>query len=387
MAGSLIVGKERLMFDYEVLRLTWWALLGLLLSGFAIMDGFDLGVAMLFRFVARNDDERRVLLETIEPVWEGNQVWFILGGGAIFAAWPLLYATSFSGFYMAMFLVLLALILRPVSFVFRGKLMSASWRNTWDWTLFVSGLVPSLVFGVAFGNYLLGVPFHFDTSLRVTYEGGFFALLNPFAVLCGLVSIAMLIMHGGSYLALKTESPLNERAVTTARWSAMLFVVLFSAAGVWLATHVDGYRITSVIDPNAPSNPLNKQVVIDAGAWLDNYGRYPWMLLAPILAYLGALLALVSVRRAPGLAFIGSALTAAATICTAGFSAFPFLLPSSSNPGSSLTVWDASSSRDTLFNMLIAAIIFVPLILVYTSWVFRVLRGKVSIKDLHDGAY
>ncbi len=375
------------MFDYEVLRLTWWALLGLLLSGFAIMDGFDLGVAMLFRFVARNDDERRVLLETIEPVWEGNQVWFILGGGAIFAAWPLLYATSFSGFYMAMFLVLLALILRPVSFVFRGKLMSASWRNTWDWTLFVSGLVPSLVFGVAFGNYLLGVPFHFDTSLRVTYEGGFFALLNPFAVLCGLVSIAMLIMHGGSYLALKTESPLNERAVTTARWSAMLFVVLFSAAGVWLATHVDGYRITSVIDPNAPSNPLNKQVVIDAGAWLDNYGRYPWMLLAPILAYLGALLALVSVRRAPGLAFIGSALTAAATICTAGFSAFPFLLPSSSNPGSSLTVWDASSSRDTLFNMLIAAIIFVPLILVYTSWVFRVLRGKVSIKDLHDGAY
>jgi cytochrome d ubiquinol oxidase subunit II len=387
MAGSLIVGKEQLMFDYEALRLIWWALLGLLLAGFAIMDGFDLGVAMLFRFLARNDEERRVLLETIEPVWEGNQVWFILGGGAIFAAWPLLYATSFSGFYMAMFLVLLALILRPVSFVFRGKLMSTSWRNTWDWTLFVSGVVPTLVFGVAFGNYLLGVPFHFDTSLRVTYEGGFFALLNPFAVLCGLVSIAMLIMHGGSYLALKTESPLNERAVTTARWSAMLFVVLFSAAGVWLATHVAGYRITSVIDPNAPSNPLNKQVVIDAGAWLDNYGRYPWMLLAPTLAYLGALLALVAVKRAPGLAFIGSALTAAATICTAGFSAFPFLLPSSSNPGSSLTVWDASSSRDTLFNMLIAAIIFVPLILVYTSWVFRVLRGKVSIKDLHDGAY
>src|SRR5712671_7806168 len=152
------------MLDYETLRLIWWSLLGVLLVAFAVMDGFDLGVAMLYRFLSRNDDERRVLLETIEPVWEGNQVWLVLGGGAIFAAWPILYATSFSGFYTAMLLVLLALILRPVSFAFRGKLSSPVWRNTWDWTLFISGLVPSLVFGVAFGNYLLGVPFQFDET-------------------------------------------------------------------------------------------------------------------------------------------------------------------------------------------------------------------------------
>lgn len=375
------------MLDYETLRLIWWGLLGLLLVGFVIMDGFDLGVAMLFRFLGRNDDERRVLLETIEPVWEGNQVWFILGGGAIFAAWPLLYAASFSGFYAAMFLVLLALILRPVSFVFRGKLPSAPWRNTWDWTLFVSGLVPSLVFGVAFGNYLLGVPFHFDETLRMTYEGSFFALLNPFAVLCGLISITMLAMHGAGYAALKTETPISERAAGIVRIAAVLFMVLFTIAGIWLATRIAGYRITSVVDPNAASNPLNKQVAIAVGAWLENYRRYPWMLAAPVLAYVGALLAWLTVRSRPGFAFIGSATTAAATICTAAFSAFPFLLPSSSHPMSSLTVWDASSSRGTLLNMLIAAVIFVPIILIYTSWVFRILRGKVSIKDLHDGAY
>lgn len=375
------------MFDYEALRLIWWALLGVLLAGFAIMDGFDLGIAMLFRFLGNNDDERRVLLETIEPVWDGNQVWFILGGGAIFAAWPMLYATSFSGFYVAMLLVLLALILRPVSFVFRNKLRDATWRKTWDWALFVSGFVPALVFGVAFGNYLKGVPFQFDANLRMTYEGSFFALLNPFGLLCGVVSVVMIGMHGASYAALKTEEPISTRAANVARWMAVLFVLLLSLAGVFVA-NIDGYRITSVIDPNAVSNPLYKQVVAVPGAWFDNYHHYRWMWLAPIVAYLGALTAWLNVRTRPGFAFIGSALTSAATICTAGFSAFPFLLPSSSHPSSSLTVWDASSSQGTLLNMLIAAVIFVPIVLLYTAWVYRVLRGKVSLKSLHEeGGY
>ncbi|MES1192510.1 MAG: cytochrome d ubiquinol oxidase subunit II [Steroidobacter sp.] len=375
------------MFDYETLRLIWWALLGVLLCGFAIMDGFDLGVAMLYRWLGKNDAERRVLLETIEPVWDGNQVWFILGGGAVFAAWPTLYATSFSGFYLAMLLVLLALILRPVSFVFRNKLIDSRWRNTWDWTLFVSGLVPSLVFGVAFGNVMLGVPFHFDESLRMTYEGGFFALLNPFALVCGLVSITMLVMHGATYASLKTEAPLSERSAVTARIAALSYIALFSVAGIWLANQVGGYRITSLIDPNAPSNPLNKTVIAASSAWLDNYRQHQWMITAPLIAYLGAVLVLSTVKRRPGMAFVGSALTAAGTICTAGFSVFPFLLPSSSHPDSSLTVWDASSSQGTLLNMMIAALIFVPIVLIYTAWVFRVLRGKVSLKDLHDGTY
>src|SRR6476659_11077464 len=168
------------MLDYATLRVIWWLLLGALLIGFAVTDGFDLGVAALFRWLGRDDDERRAVLETIEPVWEGNQVWLILGAGAVFAAWPLLYAASFSGLYFAMLLVLLALILRPVGFFFRNKLEDARWRNAWDWALFVSGAVPALLFGVAFGNLFLGVPFPIDDPGGPVYTGGFINLLHPF---------------------------------------------------------------------------------------------------------------------------------------------------------------------------------------------------------------
>jgi len=375
------------MLDYETLRLIWWSLLGVLLAGFAITDGFDLGVGMLFRFLSKSDDERRAFLETIEPVWEGNQVWFVLGGGAIFAAWPPLYATSFSGFYIAMFLVLAALILRPVGFVFRNKLTDQRWRNVWDWALFIAGFVPSLVFGVAFGNFLQGVPFRFDDSMRVFYEGTFFDLLNPFGILCGLVSVSMIAMHGGTYAACKTHAPMSGRAATAARGAAVCYVVLFTIAGMLIASSVEGYRIVSEINTIGPSNPLTKSVLAGSGAWLENYGRHPWMLVAPLLGYLGAIGAFTLVRTRSGLALIASSLTAAATICTAGFSAFPFLLPSSLVPGHSLTVWDSSSSQLTLFIMLIATLIFMPLILAYTAWVYRVLKGKVSLEQLHKGAY
>ena len=171
--------------DYETLRIIWWALLGILLIGFAIMDGFDLGTAILLPFMGRTDLERRMLINSVGPVWEGNQVWFILGGGAAFAAWPPLYAISFSGFYLAMLLVLLALILRPVAIKFRSKIDDDTWRTVCDIALFISGIVPALIFGVAFGNLLLGVPFHLDDELRAHYTGSFFGLLNPFALLCG----------------------------------------------------------------------------------------------------------------------------------------------------------------------------------------------------------
>ncbi|HSN72763.1 MAG TPA: cytochrome d ubiquinol oxidase subunit II [Steroidobacteraceae bacterium] len=375
------------MFDYETLRIIWWLLLGVLLIGFAIMDGFDLGVGMLFRWLGHNDEERRALLETIEPVWDGNQVWFILGGGAIFAAWPPLYAASFSGFYIAMFLVLAALILRPVGFVFRNKLTNPQWRETWDWALFIGGFVPALVFGVAFGNVLLGVPLRLDDELRSTYEGGFLDLLNPFGVLCGLVSVAMLAMHGGVYASLKAGDPMSARAATAARTAAIGYIVLFALAGVFLATWVEGYRIVSEINTNGPSNPLRKEVVQEAGVWLDNYGRYPLTLLAPLAGFVGAAATFLLVRTRPGTAFVTSAIALAGTICTAGFALFPFLLPSSIAPDHSLTVWDASSSQTTLLIMFIAALIFVPIVLAYTTWVFRVLKGKVTLEQLHKGAY
>lgn len=374
--------SEIMFLDYGTLRVIWWLLLGVLLIGFAVMDGFDLGVATLLPFVARTDTERRIVINTIGPVWEGNQVWLVLGGGAIFAAWPALYALSFSGFYIAIFLVLAALILRPVGFKFRGKVKNAAWRTTWDTCLFIGGFVPAVVFGVAVGNALEGVPFSFDSMLRLTYEGTFLGLLNPFALLCGLVSLAMLVMHGGAYLAVKTEDPVEGRAIWAARMAAVVLMVLFTLAGVWVATLLPGYVLPDPgIAADGPSNPLGKVVATETGAWLYNYGRYPWMLAAPILGYVGALGVLLFLRGGSSvLALISSGLSVFGVVATAGVSMFPFLLASSSEPGHSLTVWDSSSSHMTLFLMLLATVIFMPLILLYTSWVFWVMRGKVTAR-------
>lgn len=379
-----------MLLDYETLRLIWWLLLGVLLIGFAIMDGFDLGVAILLPFVARTDDERRVLINSIGPVWEGNQVWLILGAGAIFAAWPPLYATAFSGFYIAMFLTLAALILRPVGFKFRSKLEQRWWRQLWDWALFVGGFVPALIFGVALGNVLQGVPFHFDERLLSHYEGGFFSLLNPFALLAGLVSLAMLATHGAAYIALKTVGPAAGRARRFGVWAGLATAVLFALAGIWVAYGIDGFVILESAGREGPSNPLTKSVAVKTGAWLDNYGRLPWSLAAPILGIAGALAAALLLRLGAAMvAFLASAAAIAGVIATPGLAMFPFIMPSSSDPGSSLTVWDASSSQRTLSIMLVATIIFLPIVLGYTAWVFRVLRGKISADDVRrsDSAY
>ena len=368
-----------MIFAYENLRLIWWLLLGVLLIGFAVMDGFDLGAAALLPFVGRTDMERRIVLNTMGPVWEGNQVWLILGGGAIFAAWPPLYAVSFSGFYIAMFLVLVSLILRPVGFKYRSKLDSSTWRSFWDWALVVGGAVPALVFGVAVGNALQGVSFAFDADLRASYDITFFDLLNPFALLCGLVSLCMLTMHGAAYLSVKASEPVAGRARQAGRIAALATIALFALAGLVTAFLLQGYEIASAIDPAAPSNPLGKTVVRETGAWLSNYGRHPWMLAAPLLGFAGAAAAAALFKsRHAVLTWLATAASVAGIVATAGVSMFPFLLPSATSLSSSLTVWDASSSRLTLGVMLVAALIFVPIVLAYTGWVYRVLRGPVT---------
>jgi cytochrome d ubiquinol oxidase subunit II len=366
--------------DYETLRIIWWALLGILLIGLAVMDGFDLGTAILLPFVAKTDIERRVVINTVGPVWEGNQVWLILGGGAIFAAWPPLYATAFSGFYLAMFLVLLALILRPVGFKFRSKLASPSWRTLWDWALFVGGFVPALIFGVAFGNLFVGVPISYDSDLRLHTDITLLSLLNPFALLAGMVSVAMLTLHGATWLGLKADGAPGARARAVVPYAALAFAILFTLGGYW-TLHLGGYRITSDIAMGGPSNPLLKTVARVSGAWWQNYALHPLFWLAPAVAYLGALLTVLT-RRMPLLAWVSSALVPLGTIATAGLSLFPFLLPSSSNPDMSLTVWDASSSKLTLEIMLGAVVIFLPIILAYTGWAYRVLKGPVKADDI-----
>lgn len=368
------------MFDYMTLKLIWWLLIGVLLIGFAIMDGHDMGVGTLLPFVGKNDLERRAVINTIAPHWDGNQVWFITAGGAVFAAWPFVYAIAFSGLYWAMLLLLAALFFRPVGFEYRSKIASDRWRGNWDWAIFFGSAIPALLFGVAFGNLFLGVPFEIDDTMRAFFSGNFFQLLHPFALLVGVVSLTLLMLQGGSYLAHRTEGVIQKRVKKINGYVGVINLLAFTLAGVWVS-QMEGMVIVKMSDPNLAMNPLMKEVAIAPGGWLANYGAVPALWAFPALVYTGVLGTLVLQNRHHTLwGFFLMSLAVLGTIMTAGVALFPFVLPSSVNANMSLTLWDAASSRYTLNVMLWVAIIFVPIVLTYTSWAYRVMRGKVTVE-------
>lgn len=372
-----------MILDYEVLKLVWWLLVGVLFIGFAVTDGMDMGVGTLLPFLGKNDKERRVIINTVGPHWDGNQVWLITAGGAIFAAWPAVYAAAFSGFYFAMLLALFALFFRPVGFDYRSKIQDPRWRSAWDWGLFIGGAVPALVFGIAFGNLLQGVPFHLDEFLRSYYTGSFWGLLNPFALLAGLISLGMLTLHGAIWLQLRTGEPVSARAKAVVKNIGLATIGAFALAGIWLSLGIDGFRVVSMPALDATPNPLTKEVVIEAGAWLANYRNYPWTLLFPILGFAGLGLAIVlSMRERAGLGLIMSGVGITGIIMTAGAAMFPFIMPSSTNPSSSLIAWDAVSSHLTLTVMFWSAVIFIPIILIYTTWTYRRMWRRVTIEEI-----
>lgn len=376
------------MFDYEVLRFIWWLLIGILLVGFAVTEGFDMGVGMLVRIMGRSDTERRVMINTIAPHWDGNQVWLITAGGALFAAWPMVYAAAFSGFYVAMILVLSSLFFRPVGFDYRSKIEDVRWRGMWDWGIFIGSFVPPLVIGVAFGNLLQGVPFHADEYLRVFYTGNFFQLLNPFGLLAGVISVAMFLAQGATYLQMRTTGELHVRSRSIAQISALVMMVCFILAGVWVKYGIDGYVVKSVIDHHAASNPLGKDVVREAGAWLVNFEQTPILWIFPLLGVLMPLLTVLCSRAEKGAwAFIFSSLTLAGVIMTVGIAMFPFIMPSSTEPGTSLTMWDATSSALTLKIMTFAAIVFVPIILLYTTWCYYKMYGRITKEHIESNTH
>jgi cytochrome d ubiquinol oxidase subunit II len=370
--------------DYTTLKFIWWVLIGVLWVAFALTEGFDMGVSMLIPFIGKTDDERRVAINSIAPHWDGNQVWLVLAAGALFAAWPTLYATTFSGMYPAMMILLFTLIIRPAAMDYRSKLDHKVWRSTWDWLFILPGVVPPLILGVAMGNLFIGLPFQYDDYMRSTYSGSFFGLFHPFAVLAGLLAVAMFLMQGVTFLALRTHGAVHMRAQKILPFASLAVMILFAAAGVWVAT-MNGLAITGDFDTAGPSNPTKKTVEMVAGGWLQNYHLYPLSMIAPAMGFIGALGAWIMSRPTKtGWAFFFSSMSLVGIVLTAGFSLFPFILPSSDNINHSLTLWDATASHLTLMISFFAALFFVPIILGYTLYCYIALWRTYSVKFIRE---
>lgn len=368
--------------DYETLKVIWWGLVLFLLVGFVVMDGFDLGVGMLLPVVGKTDGERRVLLNSVGPVWEGNQVWLIAGAGTLFAAWPLVYAAAFSALYVPFMFLLFGLFLRPVGFDYRSKLPDPVWRRWWDRALVVGGLLPTLVFGATLGLVLQGLPFRFDAALRIHY--GAFAFHWPLLLTAMGTALALLLLHGASFLQCKTQGAIAARSARLALWLGPLASALFALGGVWLG-EMAGYRITAIGDLNGALTPLMKEVVAVPAGWLGNFVAHPVLWAVPVLGLLLPLVcALASRLGKSGLALVASGGACAAMMLTVAIALFPFVLPSSLDPASSLTLWDSTSSERTLLIMLGIVGVLMPVNIGYTLWVYRVVRGRVSAEQVRQ---
>ncbi len=333
------------------LNTTWFVLYAVLLIGYALLDGFDLGVGVLHLF-ARDEHERRLHLNAIGPVWDGNEVWLLTAGGALFAAFPPVYATVFSGFYLPLMLVLAALIARAVSLEFRGKVDSPLWRRAWDLSFGLGSLTALLLFGVAVGNIVRGIA----VDAAGNYVGGFFALLNPYALLSGVATVAIFVMHGVLWLRLKTDGPLAQRMGRTATRMWMVLMLLYLA--ITVATFFAAPRIFA----RALDRPLF------------------WVFFLTMMTGIFIMPPAISAARNK-LAFLGSALATTGIIAATAVCMFPVLVPSSLDPAFSLDIYNASSTQRTLGVMLIIAGIGMPLVIGYTSWIYWTFRGKVELDE------
>jgi cytochrome bd ubiquinol oxidase subunit II len=360
--------------DFDQLRLIWWWILALYLISFAILDGADLGTGTIFCLIAQTDDERRALLISTGPVHSRKQVWLIAGGLILFAAWPRFYTASCG---LIMLILVMAIWLRPIGLHYRNRVPSVRWRKLWDWTWSAAAASSVVTFGVALGNLFLGVPFHFDESHRFVYTGGLGELLHPYALLTGLISLSMVVMHASAYAALRAGEPLSERACKLAQTAATTFMLAFLIAGVWSSVVMDGYVIEGAFNKLGAHPVGYRHIVATRGGWLENFHCHPLLWVSPAGALLLALVTRkLLVMREPFAALISSMLAQSATILTAAFALFPFILPSSEVPGDGLTIWNASSSEGTLRLLLVSMALLVPIAVAFMTGCFGLHRGR-----------
>lgn len=328
------------------LNTLWFILIAVLYTGFFILEGFDFGVGIVLPFLGKNDLQRRSIINTIGPHWDGNEVWLITAGGATFAAFPNWYATLFSGFYLPLFLVLIGLIVRGVAFEFRGKDDNPRWRNLWDWCIFAGSLIPTILLPVAFSNLVRGIPI----DANMLYVGGFFNLLNPYALLTALVVTLLVLLHGASFLSNKTSGELEQKSKDLARWLWLLVILMLAI-----------FLVTSFIVTDVRSR-LNALII-----------------LFPVLGVLAMLAAGYFIRKEKyGSVFLFTCLTVAFLVLTIFSFLYPRLIVSSLNPDWSLTIQNASSSTHTLRLMTIVTLIFLPIVLLYQAWSYWVFRKRIT---------
>ncbi|OGT49117.1 MAG: cytochrome d ubiquinol oxidase subunit II [Gammaproteobacteria bacterium RIFCSPHIGHO2_12_FULL_38_11] len=372
------------MFDYEFLKIAWWLIIGAVLMIYAATAGFDVGVTMYMPFL-RSESDRRVVLNTSAPTWDGNLTWIVFAGGGLFVVWPAVYSTSFSGMYAAMLCILYALFLRPPAYEYRNKIDSKAWRKTCDWALFLSGVIPVFVFGVALGNCFIGFPYYFDPhTYREFYTGNFWGLLNPYSILSGMVSVLMVLMHGSVYLQRRTEGNIRKLAFKVHWVSGILLLIGFTLSGLLLMKTLIGYKLISSA-PIPTLEPLNNAVQYGTGFWIRTYEQYPWKYFAPVVAYGGIIESLWAASYGwHTTAFWASCFAVGGIVGTAGATLFPFLMPSSTHPNQSLTVWNAASSQYALNVMLYVGVVLLVIILAYKIFAYNTIWHKKPTLNAND---
>lgn len=367
--------------DYESLRLIYWALLVAAVLAFTAYEGLALGTSMLLSLVCKTDAERQTVIAKSAPTTLGQQAWLVACIALLFAAWPIAYAVLLSSLESIALLMLIAWMIRPIGLYFRAACHNPSWLRNWDKALAVSGIIPSALLGIIAGNLLKGVPFHLDSDMRIFFLGDFWGLLNPFTLLVAAVSVALLLMYGAAYLQLKCEGEIQIRSKAFVYKSGAAFLILFALTGLWV-TRLEGYHITSEIFTDASSNPLSKFVKRADGLWLDNYEHEPSLWAIPILAFIGVGVTLYfSKLKRHQWAFIASALTVVMSALTEAVSMFPFLLPSNRSLNSSLTIWDASASQQTLTALLWFLLAALPLLIFAGRLAFRVVPDDTPCEE------
>lgn len=372
------------MLHFETLQVIWFFIVGGILCIYASTAGFDFGATLIMPFL-RNEHDRRLILNTVGPTWDGNQTWIVFAGGALFICYPSVYGTVFSGLYAAMLFILWSFFLRPPGFDYRAKIDSLGWKRMWDWGLFISAFFPVAVFGIAFGNFMVGLPFQFDPmTLRMYYGGNFFGLLNQFSLLCGVIALLLFAMHGAAYLVRRLEGELQARIYKLHKLFAGSLFVLLVIAAIMVSYHIKGYIL--VKSPSNPTeHPLQSEVIRQVGAWTRSYVQYPWKVAGPIFAFLGILASLFTPIHKRHFLFWSSVVAVCGTVMTAGFNLFPFVVPSQTHLNQSYTVWNSTSAQYTLNTMFWIICCCACIILVYKLFAYWAIWHKKATfgdKDL-----